>query len=78
MNLVKISCLYQYILCVVATLPLLLGNDHILVDLSVVYQHTVLLQSTNQLQLLLRIKEQEGHAHLLIGFTRNLPNYTHG
>jgi hypothetical protein len=56
MNLVKISlCLYQYILCVGAPLLLLLGNDHILVDLSVVYKHTVLLQSINQLQFILRI-----------------------
>jgi hypothetical protein len=47
--MVKISCLYQYILCGVAA-PLLLGNDYILVDLTVVYKHTVLLQSINQLQ----------------------------
>ena len=61
MNLVKISLfIYQYILCgVVAPLPLLLGNDHILVDLTLVDQHTVLLQSINQLQFTLKIRKEE-------------------
>jgi hypothetical protein len=55
----EISCLYQYILCVGATLPLLLGYDHILVDLTVVYKHTVLLQSINQLQFIMNKKGRE-------------------
>jgi hypothetical protein len=55
-------------MAVVAPLPLLLllGNDHILVDLTLVDQHTVLLQSINQLKFKLRIRKVERSDMLLL------------